>query len=67
MPEFIVDMDDKLETIQNICQKIVDTTNLYSFSKLDDQQVYSLMRLREISHRVISDRDSRVSEDDQVD
>ncbi|XP_022133758.1 serine/threonine-protein phosphatase 7-like isoform X3 [Momordica charantia] len=60
------DMDDKLETIQNICQKIVDTTNLYSFSKLDDQQVYSLMRLREISHRVISDRDSRVTKNDVI-
>ncbi|XP_022960395.1 serine/threonine-protein phosphatase 7-like isoform X1 [Cucurbita moschata] len=60
------DMDDKLETIQNICQKIVDTTNLYSFSKLDDHQVYSLMRLREISHRVINDRDSRVTKNDVI-
>lgn len=60
------DMDDKLETIQNICQKIVDTTNLYSFSKLDDQQVYSLMRLREISHRIINDRDSRVTRNDVI-
>ncbi|XP_008458903.1 serine/threonine-protein phosphatase 7-like isoform X2 [Cucumis melo] len=60
------DMDDKLETIQNICQKIVDTTNLYSFSKLDDQQVYSLMRLREISHRIVNERDSRVTRNDVI-
>lgn len=53
-------MDSHKERIKSGCQKILDGINSMSLVNLDDQQVHSLVMMREIARGVVDDRDRKV-------
>lgn len=53
-------MDHQKERIKNGCQKILEGINSMSLANLDDQQVHSLVMMREIARGVVDDRDRKV-------
>ena len=57
-----VDMDSRKEAMVNVAKKIVDDINAMSFVNLDDQQLHSLMMMREIARGVVDNRVDKVSE-----
>lgn len=56
------DMDSRKEAMVNVAKKIVDDINAMSFVNLDDQQLHSLMMMREIARGVVDNRVDKVSE-----
>lgn len=53
-------MDHHKERIKSGCQKILEGINSMSLVNLDDQQVHSLVMMREIARGVVDDRDRKV-------
>jgi len=53
-------MDHQKERIKSGCQKILEGINSMSLVNLDDQQVHSLVMMREIARGVVDDRDRKV-------
>lgn len=53
-------MDPRKERIKNGCLKILEGINSMSLVNLDDQQVHSLVMMREIARGVVDDRDRKV-------
>ncbi|BAT91727.1 hypothetical protein LR48_Vigan05g201200 [Vigna angularis] len=59
-------MDHQKERIKNGCQKILEGINSMSLANLDDQQVHSLVMMREIARGVVDDRDRKVTRSDVI-
>ncbi|KAK7402253.1 hypothetical protein VNO78_14372 [Psophocarpus tetragonolobus] len=59
-------MDYRKERIRSGCQKIVEGINSMSLVNLDDQQVHSLVMMREIARGVVDDRDKKVTKSDVI-
>ncbi|KAK7261685.1 hypothetical protein RIF29_28002 [Crotalaria pallida] len=59
-------MDPHKERVKNGCQKIVEGINSMSLVNLDDQQVHSLVMMREIARGVVDDRDRKVTKNDVI-
>ncbi|OIW03768.1 hypothetical protein TanjilG_30044 [Lupinus angustifolius] len=59
-------MDPHKERIKSGCHKILDGINSMSLVNLDDQQVHSLVMMREIARGVVNDRDRKVSKNDVI-
>lgn len=57
----VVVMDPHKERIRSGCQKILEGINSMSLVNLDDQQVHSLVMMREIARGVVDDRDRKVN------
>jgi len=55
-------MDLQKERIKSGCQKILEGIDSMSLVNLDDQQVHSLVMMREIARAVVDDRDRKVRE-----
>ena len=55
-------MDQEQERIKTGCQKILEGINSMSLVNLDDQQVHSLVMMRELARGVVDDRDRKVRE-----
>lgn len=53
-------MDHHTERIKSGCQKILEGINSMSLVNLDDQQVHSLVMMREIARGIVDDRDKKV-------
>jgi hypothetical protein len=53
-------MEHHKEIIKNGCHKIPEGINSMSLVNLDDQQVHSLVTMREIARKVVDDRDRKV-------
>lgn len=53
-------MEHHKEVIKNGCHKIIEGINSMSWENLDDQQVRSLVMMREIARGVVDDRDRKV-------
>jgi hypothetical protein len=53
-------MEHHKEIIKNRCHKIPERINSMSLVNLDDQQVHSLVMMREIARGVVDDRDRKV-------
>ena len=53
-------MDSEREKIKSGCLKILEGIVSLSFVNLDDQQVHSLVMMREIARGVVDDRKRRV-------
>ena len=58
----LVIMDPQKERIKSGCQKILEGINSMSLVNLDDQQVHSLVMMREIARGVVDDKDRKVKE-----
>ncbi|RDX62247.1 Serine/threonine-protein phosphatase 7, partial [Mucuna pruriens] len=58
-------MDHK-ERIKSGCQKILEGINSMSLVNLDDQQLHSLVMMREIARGVVDDRDRKVTKSDVI-
>ncbi|KHN30064.1 serine/threonine-protein phosphatase 7-like isoform X1 [Glycine soja] len=59
-------MDPRKERIKNGCLKILEGINSMSLVNLDDQQVHSLVMMREIARGVVDDRDRKVTKSDVI-
>lgn len=59
-------MDHHKERIKSGCQKILEGINSMSLVNLDDQQVHSLVMMREIARGVVDDRDRKVTKSDVI-
>ncbi|KAL2332259.1 hypothetical protein Fmac_019840 [Flemingia macrophylla] len=59
-------MDQQKERIKSGCQKILDGINSMSLVNLDDQQVHSLVMMREIARGVVDGRDRKVNKSDVI-
>ncbi|CAL0322086.1 unnamed protein product [Lupinus luteus] len=59
-------MDPHKERIKSGCHKILDGINSMSLVNLDDQQVHSLVMMKEIARGVVDDRDRKVSKNDVI-
>ncbi|XP_020223394.1 serine/threonine-protein phosphatase 7 isoform X1 [Cajanus cajan] len=59
-------MDHHKERIKSGCQKILEGINSMSLVNLDDQQVHSLVMMREIARGVVDDRDRMVTKSDVI-
>ncbi|KAK7271983.1 hypothetical protein RJT34_28297 [Clitoria ternatea] len=59
-------MDHHKERIKSGCQKILEGINSMSLVNLDDQQVHSLVMMREIARGVVDDRDRKVTKNDVI-
>ncbi|KAJ7979134.1 Serine/threonine-protein phosphatase [Quillaja saponaria] len=59
-------MDHYDENIKSGCQKILDKINSMSLVNLDDQQVHSLVMMREIARGVVADRERKVTKSDVI-
>ncbi|QCE09074.1 serine/threonine-protein phosphatase 7-like isoform X1 [Vigna unguiculata] len=59
-------MDHQKERIKSGCQKILEGINSMSLANLDDQQVHSLVMMREIARGVVDDRDRKVTRSDVI-
>ncbi|PON79385.1 hypothetical protein PanWU01x14_011200 [Parasponia andersonii] len=57
-------MEPRKERMINESKKIVDNVNAMSFDHLDDQQVHSLMMIREIARGIIHNRVEKVTKDE---
>ncbi|XP_028774403.1 serine/threonine-protein phosphatase 7 isoform X2 [Neltuma alba] len=57
-------MDPERERIKSGCQKILEGIDSMSLVNLDDQQVHSLVMMREIARGVVDDRDRKVTKND---
>lgn len=55
-------MDLQKERIRSGCLKILEGIDSMSLVNLDDQQVHSLVMMREIARGVVDDRDRKVTE-----
>lgn len=56
------DMERKKEIMVNVAKKVVDNISAMSFVNLDDQQLHSLMMMREIARGVVDNRVEKVRE-----
>lgn len=56
------DVSSRKERILNEARKVVDNVNAMSFVNLDDQQVHSLMMMREIARGILCNRVEKVRE-----
>lgn len=54
-------MEPRKERMVNESKKIVDNINAMSFEHLNDEQVHSLMMIREMARGIIQNRVDRVS------
>lgn len=54
-------MEPRKERLVNVSKKIVDHINAMSFVNLNDQQVHSLLMIKEIARGIIHNRVERVS------
>ncbi|CAJ1955458.1 unnamed protein product [Sphenostylis stenocarpa] len=59
-------MDHHKERVKSGCQKILEGINSMSLVNLDDQQVHSLVMMREIARGVVDDRDRKVTKSDVI-
>ncbi|MED6197026.1 hypothetical protein PIB30_052878 [Stylosanthes scabra] len=59
-------MDPYKERIKSGCHKILDGINSMSLVNLDDQQVHSLVMMREIARGVVDDQNRKVTRNDVV-
>lgn len=60
-------MDHHNERIKSRCQKILEGINSMSLVNLDDQQIHSLVMMREIARGVVvDDRDRKVTKNDVI-
>ncbi|KAI4329104.1 hypothetical protein L6164_021404 [Bauhinia variegata] len=59
-------MDEQKERIKSGCQKILEGINSMSLINLDDQQVHSLVMMREIARGVVDDRERKVTKNDVI-
>lgn len=57
-------MERKKEIMVNVAKKVVDNISAMSFVNLDDQQLHSLMMMREIARGVVDNRVEKVTKDD---
>ncbi|XP_062098462.1 uncharacterized protein LOC133804313 isoform X2 [Humulus lupulus] len=57
-------MESRKERLVNQSKKIVESVNAMSLINLDEQQVHSLMMIREIARGIIHNRVERVTRDD---
>ncbi|XP_024027915.1 uncharacterized protein LOC21388598 [Morus notabilis] len=58
------DVRSRKERILSVARKVVDNVNAMSFTNLDDQQVHSLMMMREIARGILCNRVEKVSMND---
>ncbi|XP_025613675.1 serine/threonine-protein phosphatase 7 isoform X2 [Arachis hypogaea] len=59
-------MDPHKERIKTGCHKILDGMNSMSLVNLDDQQVHSLVMMREIARGVVDDQNRKVTRNDVI-
>ncbi|CAI8612000.1 unnamed protein product [Vicia faba] len=59
-------MEHHTEIIKSGCHKILEGINSMSLVNLDDQQVHSLVMMREIARGVVDDRDRKVTKNDVI-
>ncbi|CAI8611797.1 unnamed protein product [Vicia faba] len=59
-------MEHHTEIIKSGCHKILEGINSMSWVNLDDQQVHSLVMMREIARGVVDDRDRKVTKNDVI-
>ncbi|XP_058748949.1 serine/threonine-protein phosphatase 7-like isoform X2 [Vicia villosa] len=59
-------MEHHKEVIKNGCHKILEGINSMSWENLDDQQVHSLVMMREIARGVVDERDRKVTKNDVI-
>lgn len=59
-------MDLERERIKSGCQKILEGIDSMSLVNLDDQQVHSLVMMREIARGVVDDRERKVTKNDVI-
>lgn len=57
-------MDRRKEAMVNVAKKIIDDINAMSFVNLDDQQLHSLMMMREIARGVVDNKVDKVTKED---
>lgn len=57
-------MDHRKERMKSDCKKIMDSINAMCFENLNDEQVYSLVMMREIARGVVDNRVGKVSTSD---
>ncbi|KAL6134652.1 hypothetical protein ACLB2K_066880 [Fragaria x ananassa] len=55
------DMDHRKERMKSDCKKIMDSINAMCFENLNDEQVHSLVMMREIARGVVENRAGKVS------
>ncbi|EXB68906.1 Serine/threonine-protein phosphatase 7 [Morus notabilis] len=60
----VEDVRSRKERILSAARKVVDNVNAMSFTNLDDQQVHSLMMMREIARGILCNRVEKVSKND---
>lgn len=58
------DMDHRKERMKSDCKKIMDSINAMCFENLNDEQVHSLVMMREIARGVVENRAGKVSGSD---
>ncbi|XP_062008680.1 serine/threonine-protein phosphatase 7-like isoform X1 [Rosa rugosa] len=57
-------MDHRKERMKSDCKKIMDSINAMCFENLNDEQVHSLVMMREIARGVVDNRVGKVSNSD---
>lgn len=59
-------MEHHKEIIKSGCHKILEGINSMSLVNLDDQQIHSLVMMREIARGVVDGRDRKVTKNDVI-
>ena len=63
---FAADVNRRKDRVMNEARKVVENINAMSFMNLDDQQVHSLMMMREIARGIVNNKVAKVSERGKV-
>lgn len=60
----VADMDRRKERMKSDCKKIMESINAMCFENLNDEQVHSLVMMREIARGVVNNRVEKVTAGD---
>ena len=60
------DMECQKQKMVNEAKKVIDNINAMSLENLNEQQLHSLMMMREIARGVVNNRIEKVSEKDDI-